>query len=295
MIGAVLSFGHKVHLTTLTAGERSRATEVGFSYYCAGEQGVIEALDEIRSRISGRAVQASHFTYYGRIYEWLDRHGQLINPGPIKRIVRDHILSTNAIGQGERLLGEVVSERRMHSLGSLSETTGIPRRRLSRLFQKLGLVPQGMSDAESGLLLFPVAKAEELCRDFETAIALEGMADYIGASARQAQALYLGGIIAPLVPPTGPGSVRNILFSLAGLDAFLMRLEQIPLIESSFENASVSLAVACQRVGVMSVDLVKAILENEVPAWRCADKSGLRALRVRLDDVRSLRLRIHSA
>ena len=289
MIGAVLGHGQQIRLRSLSRQERSDAVERGFSYYREGQAGVMAALDKIQARSSARAVQAGPLAVYGRLYDWLDGSAKLIDPGPIRPLLREHILSHIPMAKGERLLGEEVTERHLHSVVSLSETLGIHRRRLARLLAKLGLAPEGATDAETGLLTFPVGEVEGLQEDVVHAIPYEEVANYLGASIRQVQMLYGAGMITPLFPPAGAGSVRRLVFARRHLDAFLERVLKADVLDGDVGNEFVSIAVACQRIGMMTPDLVDAVFTGRIQGWRDPSLSGLAALKLRLDDVRSLK------
>ena len=284
MLGAVLGHGHRVRLADLAREERSAAIEIGFEFYRQGPEAVRAALDEIRRKSSARAVQSGPLAMYGKLFDWLDRRANLIDPGPIRSILREHILEHTAIGAGEMLLGEVVEERRLHSVLSLSEHLGIPRKRMSRLLQKLGLVPEGAADAESGMLVFPVDEAEALCKEFETAIPLQGLADYLGASKRQALALYTAATILPLIPPDGRGSVRKVVFARSRLDDFLSRIGALGLVPREGCADIGGISTACQRMGGTTAELVQAILDGKIDAWRDPGEFGLRSVVVSLHD-----------
>ncbi|MDN3711188.1 TniQ family protein [Paracoccus cavernae] len=106
MIGAVLGYGQHVRLRSLSRTERSDAVERGFSYYREGQGGVMAVLDEIQARSSARAVQAGPLAVYGRLYDWLDGGAKLIDPGPIRPLLRDHVLSHIPMAKGEACLAK---------------------------------------------------------------------------------------------------------------------------------------------------------------------------------------------
>lgn len=281
MMGAVLEHGHHVRVATLESELRHEAIARGFGVMAKGPAAVMAAFDDIRTASTATAVQAGPLAMYGQLFEWLDRRTNFLDPGPVKGLLRDHILRHTAIPRGERLLGEEVTERHLHSIATLSEVTRIPRRRLTRLLQKLGRVPEGISDLESGHIVFPADEVEQLCRDFADAVSLEEVPDHIGASIRQTQALRRAGILTPIVGGKKPGDVRQIVFARRMLDEFLDRLEDLPITDAS---GTVDIATACQRVGIFTEDLVAGILAGTIPASRI-DGRGLDRIRLRLDDV----------
>ena len=178
-LGFVLENGHGARPGHLSRKVRRSTMERGFRIYEQGANAVYAALDEIRGAASATAVHAGPLAMYGALYDWLDRRAQLITPRPIRDILREHILNHDAYAPGERLLGEPVAQRRVHSVISLAATLKVNRRRMSRLLQKLGIVPEGATDGESERLVFPVEEVEQLIRDYEAAIPLAWVPGYI--------------------------------------------------------------------------------------------------------------------
>lgn len=125
--------------------------------------------------------------------------------------------------------------------------------------------------------------------DVAHAIPYEDVAGYLGASIRQVQMLYGAGMIAPLFPPTGAGSVRRLVFARRHLDVFLDQISQADILDAGGDKGFVTIAVACQRVGMMTPDLVDAVFTGRIRGWRDPSFSGLAALKVSLDDVRRLK------
>lgn len=281
MIGAVMTFGHDVNLKRVSAVNLEDATERGFRIYMQGHDVVAEALTEIRRASQARAVQAGPLAMYGRLFDWLDRRANLIDPGPIRDILRDHIVEHSAVGHGDVVLGVEIARRKFHSLNSLVEVTGIERRRLSRLLQKTGLVPEGMSDAESGRLVFPATDVEDLCADISDAIQLQDAPDFIGASKGQFLALYAAGIVSPIFPVEERGAVRNVVFAQRHLNVFLKKIAELIILESDGFDDFQSISYACQRGGGTTADVVARILNGKLFAMRRSGEPGLSKVLVR--------------
>lgn len=249
MIGAILEHGHRVAVTKLNAAQTEEVTDIGFSIYRDGPQAIEEALDTIRQTSPATAVQAGSLTYYGMLFDWLDRRSNAIDPGPIRNILRDHIVKHSAVEPGTIVLGVEITERRFHTVYSLSAEVGIARPRLSRLLKQLGQVPMDATDAESGKMVFEAAKTLPLIESFKTAVPLQDVPKYLTASKRQVETLYRIGIIKPLVPRTSRGSVRHVVFARDHLDEFLGRLNALPILDAGGSANFHPLAYACQRGG----------------------------------------------
>lgn len=285
MLGMVLERGQDVRPARLTRMERCDALETGFRIYEQGTEAVYAALGDIRRKASATAVQAGPLAMYGVLYDWLDRRSQLIDPGPIRHILREHILDHDAYLCGDRLLGEVVTEQRLHSVQSLAHTLKVDRRRMSRLLQKLGLVPEGATDAESGRLVFQVHEVEQLVSDYETAIPLADVPEYIGATHNQTLVLYRAGILPAVIPADAPGAVRGVMVARRVLDELLARIGALPLLDHHHRFQALSVGRACQRYGRPADMLTRDVLAGKIAAFRTSGGSGLHAVRVLMSDM----------
>lgn len=292
MLGGILQHGHKVALSKLTSAETEEATDIGFSIYSEGPQAIEEALDTIRKTSPATAVQAGPLAYYGQLFDWLNRRSNAIDPGPIRRLLRDHIVKHSAIEPGSKVLGVEITERRYHTLHSLSATVGIARPRLSRLLKKLGEIPAGASEIESGNMVFEAEKTVPLVRAVKTAVSLHDVAEYIGASKRQVESLYREGIIRPLFPRNGRGSVRQVVFAQEHLDSLLQRISELPEFRERVAGEFHPISYACQRGAGHFEEVLSGILENRIPALRHTGKIGIGAIYV---DVHSVVLMKKSA
>lgn len=296
MLGGILQHGHKVALSKLTPTETGEATDIGFSIYSEGPEAIEEALDTIRKTSPATAVQAGPLAYYGQLFDWLDRRSNAIDPGPIRDLLRDllrdHIAKHSAIEPGTKVLGVEITERRYHTLHSLSGTVGIARPRLSRILKKLGEIPAGATEVESGNMVFEAAKTVPLIRAVKTAVSIHDIAEYIGASKRQVETLYRKGIIRPLIPRNGRGSVRQVVFAREHLDGMLKRISELPKLDKGAEGKFHSISYACQRGAGHFEDVLSGILEDRIPGFRHTGKIGIGAIYV---DVHSVLLMRNSA
>lgn len=90
---------------------------------------------------------------FGRLYEWLSSD-LAKDPGDIRRILRTHIFETVEVETGEKVLGEAMPTRRLHSVASLASGSGLDRRTLKNVLVAKGLIPDDelhhVFDAELG-------------------------------------------------------------------------------------------------------------------------------------------------
>lgn len=285
MLGSILQHGHKVAITKLKPGETEEATDIGFSIYAEGPEAIEEALDTIRQTSTATAVQAGPLALYGSLFNWLDRRCNAINPGPIRDILRDHIVKHSAVEPGTRVLGVEITERRYHTLYSLSAAVGVERPRLSRLLKKLGEIPMDATEVESGTMVFEAAKSVRLIEAFATAIPLRDVPAYLCATQNQVEILYRVGLVHPLIPRAGRGSVRHVVFARSHLDELLNKVTELPVLDETAAGEFHPISYACQRGAGRFEDLLADVLDGKVQGYLRFDKVGIGAIEV---DVRSL-------
>lgn len=285
MLGATLEHGHRVALKKLSAEQTEQATDIGFTIYREGPEAVSEALDTIRTTSPAQAVQAGPLAHYGKLYDWLHRRSNTIDPGPIRDLLRDHIVKNSAIEPGTTVLGVEITERKYHTLQSLSAEVDIPRVRLSRVLKKLGQVPEDATEVDCGNAVFEATKTVPMIEAFKSAVRLQDVPDYLGATKGQFEALYRMGIVKPLVPRTGRGSVRNVVFSRQHLDDFLQGLQELPSLTDEAEGDFHSVAYACQRGAGLFEDVFVDIQAGRIRGCRHPDKVGIGAVHVDLSSL----------
>jgi len=290
MLGAILEHGHRVAVTRLSPAQTEEATDIGFSIYSEGREAVEEALDTIRQTSPATAVQAGPLAYYGKLFDWLDRRSNAIDPGPIRDILRDHIVKHSAVEPGAKVLGVEITERRFHTLYSLSAEVGIERPRLSRLLRKLGKIPRDTTERKNGNMVFEAASTVPLIKAFNTAIPLRDVPEYLGATKRQVEGLYRAGIVQPLVPRTGRGSVRNVVFARDRLNDLLQRLDAFPEFEEATGENLHPVAFACQRGAGPFEEVFSDVMAGRVRCYRNPEKSGIAALYVDVNSAIAMKI-----
>jgi hypothetical protein len=76
--------------------------DIGFSIYNEEPEALTEVLDIIRDTSRAKAVLANHWAYYGKLFDWLNRCGNSIDPDLIRNLLRDHIVEHSAVDPGSR-------------------------------------------------------------------------------------------------------------------------------------------------------------------------------------------------
>ncbi|WP_119841118.1 TniQ family protein [Pseudooceanicola algae] len=289
LLGVVMREGHKIAPNRLSVLRHEAALEEGFRVYSQGPEALVAALDRIREASPAQAAQAGPLAKYGKLYEWMNRQWQTRDPGPLLGILRDHIIEHDVLEAGTKVLGEELKYRRFHSVQSLGEALGHKTSSMARMLKKIGHIPHDASMDDCGLIRFDAREIAQLVQDFKTGIPLADLDEYIGASFSQARALYRDGVLKPVVPAGSPGAIRHVVFSRRSLDAFLAQLAALPDSESAGQIDLHPVGAICQRKIGTTSDVVRALLANELPAFRCPDGDGLASVLLPLKEVTAIR------
>lgn len=110
ILGAVMQFGSRVSIGSLTTEDWHRAGHIGWASTSKGEAGVREAFELMQAREPG-PIDARHRhpgNKFGALYRWLSLKTNYDDRGPIRDVLRDHIIETEAITTNRKILGKPV-------------------------------------------------------------------------------------------------------------------------------------------------------------------------------------------
>lgn len=290
MLGCVLNGGIHVDLKGMTAAELRLHAVAGFEVAKLGAESVTAALDQIRLSSNSRAGQAGPKAMYGKLFEWLAYRNQIVDPGPIKELLREHILDHTAIDIGEFLLGREVTKRRRHSVYSLSIATEIHPKRLRKILENRGLIPEGCAGVALNLLVFPAEETEKFCRELLDTIPLNQLPFEIGGSRTQVTNLHRDGTINAIIEQDPDMGIGRIDFARVEIDKFLSEIEKLPLVETSAET--IDLTSVTKRTGLSTGQIVNHVFAGTLSAFRNGDRIGLDAIKFSITDLCAFKSRM---
>ena len=290
MIGATLNHGLQFNPNGLTAEEWRQAGAIGFEFACQGQKAVYGALSSISARATTTAGQAGPKAIYGKLFEWLAYGSQLLDFGPIRDLVRDHILDTIVVEPGQILLGEPVVGRRLHSVYSLSLHTGLHRKGLRKILVQAGHASDDSWDLAAHRLVFDADNAEKLCCDIIDSISLHFVPEAIGCSRTQAESLYREEVIRPVIATDVSNKIGKLAFARRDLTKFLDAIGQLP--ETTMDCAYlVNFVSATKRTGQTTGFIMNRVFEGKLVAYRNGDDISVNSIRFCIDDLDSIRTR----
>ncbi|WP_332835835.1 TniQ family protein [Mameliella alba] len=285
MLGACMVFGAHTNLGALSQNQWDEAGAAGFEAAAAGPSGIREALDEIAARswqIKGTGGPQAAF---GRLYQWLHADKGRKDPGPIRGVVRDHILDILAIEPGTKLFGKVIAKRHRHSVPSLARESGLHPVTLRRALVEIGLVPH---DARTNNgCSFDAVEGAKLASRIQNSIPIKKIPAYLNCNRTQARMLVRSGVVKQLVP--GEGKRGGLLSQVAkeDLDDLLRRLLGAAKPVSEGSHGMMNAIEASEIVRETVTDIVKLVLDGSLSRVEALHEDlRFRSILVDPDEVR---------
>lgn len=276
MLGVVLAHGPMPDMNRMTAADWDEAWEAGFEVAFQGADAITAALE--RLTLSGRGASTAFKgpqANLGRLYQWLAfNKASGWRAGPIRDLVREHIIDCYSVGAGDVVLGQPVTRRRVHTAISLNAATGMHHKTAQNLITDAGR-PGGIMEAEA---------AERLAADYAVSVPLFHVPRYLNCSRVHASLLAEAGIIRPI----GAAGICKLhcRFLPSELDGLLKRLDA-RVSGSATGRDMKDFARCAMSARVMSPKIVRAVLDGTLT--RVARAEGVRGylgIRVSVAEVK---------
>jgi hypothetical protein len=209
-----------------------------------------------------------------------------------RHILRSHMLETWPLGVGDELLGEPVTERKLHSVRTAAHATGIDQRRLKKI-----LLSEGIISGNSGSYaweVFDAKQAEDVLNAATTLVSVKTFADGIGATRSQFDLLVAGGVLAPRlhsVKTSGTNAVWDPADGVKFLESVF--LGAVPLRQA--QHGWVHISKSAMRLKIGPEKIIQGIQDKKIfRIGNHADYDGYAALYVYHDEVASVLSPAHS-
>jgi TniQ len=294
MIGATVEQGPFFDVAGMTAEAWRQAGAFGLAIASKGEAALRDTLNGIAAISDTSSGKAGPRAIYGRLYEWLAYTTPVVDHGPIRALLREHILDTLAIDPDEVLLGERVVGRRLHSVHSLSDQTGLHRKRLRKILVQAGIVSDESWDHAAHRLVFPAKVAVGFCLDLVDAVSLHQLAEALDCTRTQAESLYRIGVLKPVVDRDLGQGIHKLAFAQREIEDFRKFLTALPPTTRATPE-TVSLTIATKRTGRCTGYLLGRIKAGDLAACRQPGQVGLANLRLIAADLHPLKMLVGAA
>jgi hypothetical protein len=304
MLGAVLLHGSRVELPDLSQDQWDAAGAEGFAFAARGEPGVREALGILLDRFRAEVLKGGPQAAFGRLYQWVQFNKGSKDRGPIRSVLREHILETMAVEPGTRLLGSVVEVRRRHSIASLARASGIHPKTLNRALVQSGLIPDGDPDRVDGHLNVEAEAGERLAERIKRSIPVVRIPAYLNCNRTQAQMLVGCGLVGRIRPEEAGSKTMLNMVRIDDLDAFLTRLHASASAVTHASDGMTDIVQAAMISRWPVVDIVGLVLDGGLRRLEAVvSERGFKAVRLNPEEVRCVldtrqargRLSLHEA
>lgn len=201
IIGVLEGWGASANLHTLADDDWNKAGQLGFEVTSGGVSGIRQFFERIQRNHPSPNANVGPQAVFGPLYKWLQFSRGGKDYGPIKDVLREHILDTMAVKEGSNLLGEIVPETRRHTVKSLAKKSGLNMRTLRRALVSNGLL--NADDKSSLNSSVDAVAGEQLAEALSRAITFRDIPEYMNATRGQVETLLQEGFLQPIVNPSG--------------------------------------------------------------------------------------------
>lgn len=251
----------------------------GFNLAVAGKAAIRSTLDQMAGRAKGTSDKPAKV--FGYLYTALNRD-YLTDPrfDSFRDILRDCILENWPIGPGELVLGQLVPERRLHSVTTASKDTGIGTKVLEHFLVEAGAIAAD-DPRPPNRKLFDARAYAGLLAEIPTLVGPIAMRTAMGATRMELMALAEEGL---LIPRTRVEKVKNPWRISDGV-AFVAALSAGACHVTEDDTEWETLLLACRRSGVPLSEFVRAIGDQRLTVGQRADVKGFHGIVVPKSEV----------
>jgi len=257
------------------------AQAAGFAVASRGAAAIRSALDRLAAAASGYNDTAAKA--FGDLYAQLAR-GYAGDAGfdPVRRILRECILETWPIAPGTAVLGEVLEERRLHSVNTAAEELGTTRD-LGTILEDLGVLDPA-DPRPASRRVFDARRNAPLLGEIAALVGPQAFCAALGASCFELKALLEDGVLTPFIG--APGIKER--WRLADAQALLSELQAAAMPIVTGAEGWQRLLLARQRTGVGMDRLISGIRGGSLSAGCCHAQAGFGGILVRRAEVERL-------
>jgi hypothetical protein len=269
--------------------DQSEETNVRFAPHAAGFDVARHGETAIRAALDEIATSATHQHYernkaFGVLYTTLTRDYAVKESfAPFRRILRECILDHWPIAPGELLLGEVVTERRLHSVATAAKEIGVGAQVVEPFLIEAGAIAQ-RDDCTQSRRVFDAQTHAALLKEIPTLVGPAAMRKAMGATKRELLALTEEGL---LVPRTRATKVKSPWRISDGTE-FVTELAKMadPVAEDAVDWET--LLLARNRTKISLVDLIAAIRKGQLSVGQREGIPGFHGIVVSKSEVDDL-------
>jgi TniQ len=294
VLGAAACFGGAAQLESLDRPQLRAARIRGFEVAGRGDEGVRELLASMTASYAhgnpseeGRTARKAFDALHQFLHVNPKRlHWKVAAFARLRAVVRDFIKANFPLQAGETVLGEVIEERRLHSVASLAIEVRIGVPRLRKILQLKGVIDDVQCRLADSNIIFDAKAGFEAVRESIEALSRDEAAKYLGTGRHQVDMFTEAKLIEPIA--SGPLGLRAA-FARAALDTFVASLLAHAVTVKRREPHCVSVSQASRRAVCTHAEIATLILDGRLK-WvgNLGGKGDYRSVLVDLAEVDAL-------
>ena len=182
MLGAVVTFGVNQKAAQMTGGMWDAAGRAGWKVVSGGANAIREVFADLMAeapRISGAPRPRASF---GMLYSWLSAKKLSKDPGPIRDLLREHILDTIPVARGRVLLGAPVEAPRVGTVAKVAAAERLHPLTLRNILVAKGVVPVDQLHDPCSRIIVSHAEVDPVVHRLKSAVPVSQLPKILSAS-----------------------------------------------------------------------------------------------------------------
>lgn len=254
----------------------------GFKVAAQGEAEIKAALDRLAEHAGASTDTAQKA--FGQIFiKFRNDYKNDADFAQLRNIVRDSILENWAIAEGEEVLGEIVTERRLHSVYTAAKEVGTTKARLAQLLVEVGALTQDdtrpphrrVFDARQNAPFMAAVTSMASLRDLRKAM---------GATRNEIDALIEEEILTPVATIPGLRACWSLTDGLRLVEELRALADPLPQRATGWEN----ILAAKNRSMLAISDILQGLRDGRFRAGLSPVKPGFGSVYVAKADINRL-------
>lgn len=255
LLGTALLKLHGLSRSKLKSGSEWACYHLGFETARHGEEAILKELRKLNQLAEARFGPKAVFPI---LYDRLSReYVQDPDFASYRDVLARHLLESWPLGPGDDLLGAPVTKRKLHSVRTAANETGIDIRRLRKMLEASKMIDPDLPD---NWAVFDAEKAKPLMESLLTFVSAKEFFETLHIGRSQFNLLVEDGILQPTLQDASTKHVWDPREGGAFLDKLLIGAQTIQQAQHGWETIS----KAAQRLKLRPANIIRAIWDGRI-------------------------------
>ncbi|OUD10296.1 hypothetical protein BVC71_01935 [Marivivens niveibacter] len=277
LLGIALLKLHDLRLSDLRPGSEWACYHLGFETARHGEEAILKELRRLNQLAEPRLGPKAVFPV---LYDRLSReHVEDTDFAVYREVLARHLMESWPLGPGDDLLGTPVTERKLHSVRTAANETGIDIRRLRKMLEAANMIDAGLPD---NWAVFDAKNAKTMMDSLLTFVSAKQFYEMHHIGRSQFNLLVEDGIVQPSLQDA---TTKYIWDPRKGRDLVYRLLVGGEIIQQA-QHGWETIGKATQRLQLRPGEIIKAIWDGRIQlVARNVQFEGYASIHVYHDEV----------